>query len=240
MGVAKFRWFKPTLGHVWRVYAGGTRRLAPKSGGSRFFDHKAPEGVKLHTPPLGLFREFARLPWSAKGESRQKALKEFGDNHGDILAAPWEGRVTDAREKWFKHATMDTWCLQIQRMRRAVEMWDQVKNNPEWYKTAANRMILSEELIDSALRDTETPSCATPVLVLKENRIVLCPANLLAFMWLTFARVVAGEIREQPCTAKDLDGNPCPNFVYFEPGVRRYDERATCGDTCRKRKQRPK
>lgn len=85
--------------------------------------------------------------------------------------------------------------------------------------------------IRRALTDTETPSHATPYLT-PELRLVTYPVNLLADMWLTFARVVSGEIEERRCAV-------CPEHFYVGsgPGLRRAD-RVTCSDVCRKRKQR--
>ena len=206
----------------------------PNSGGWRGFDPKAREGRLLYAPPLGLFREFARLPWSAKSTTRESAIKSFADTHGDILAHPQEGRrlmVGREVKKIRMHATMETWCLSIQRMRRANEMWDQIKSDREWYKNPTHRMILTEELIRNPLRDTATPSCATPYIT-SDLKLILRPINLLAHMWLTFARVVSGEIEERACQV-------CGRQIYIGrgPGLNRVDK-TTCSVKCRKRKER--
>jgi hypothetical protein len=92
------------------------------------------------------------------------------------------------------------------------------------------RRALQQE-IRRALTDTETPSHATPYLT-PELRLVTAPENLLAYMWLTFARVVSGEIEERRCVT-------CPEHFYVGsgPGLRRADK-VTCSHACRKRKER--
>jgi hypothetical protein len=229
----QFVWLKPIEGHTWRVCADGERRLVPNSGGWRGFDPKAREGRVLYVPPLGLFREFARLPWSAKGATRERAINSFADKHGDILAQPQEGHLILGQKvkKIRMHATMETWCLSIQRMRRAIQMWDQIKSDRGWYKNPTHRMMLTEELIRNALRDTETPSCATPYIT-SDLKIIVHPINLLAQMWLTFARVVSGEIEERACEL-------CGDRIYIGrgPGLKRADK-TTCSIKCRKRKER--
>jgi hypothetical protein len=213
--------------------ADGKKRLVPNSGGWRVFDAKVREGRLLYVPPLGLFREFARLPWSAKDVARERAIKSFADTHGDILAHPQEGRLILGREvkKIRTHATMETWCLSIQRMRRAIQMWDQIKSDSEWYKNPTHRIMLTEELIRNALSDTETPSCATPYIT-SDLRLIVHPINLLAHMWLTLARVVSGEIEERACEV-------CSDRMYIGkgPGLNRADK-TTCSIKCRKRKER--
>ena len=87
--------------------------------------------------------------------------------------------------------------------------------------------------VQRALSDIETPSHATPSLT-RELRLVMLPDNLLANMWLTFARLVWGEIEERHCTV-------CPERFYVGsgPGLSRAD-RVSCSDVCRKRKERQK
>jgi hypothetical protein len=97
-------------------------------------------------------------------------------------------------------------------LRNGAAVWDQVKSDPDWYKDRTHRMLLTGELIRSALRDTKTPSCATPYLT-GDLRLVY-PVNLLAYMWLTFARVVSGEIEERPCEM--FDG--CHKHIYVGSG----------------------
>jgi hypothetical protein len=85
--------------------------------------------------------------------------------------------------------------------------------------------------INRALADTVTPSHAAPGLTL-DLRLATYPVNLLADMWLTFARVVSGEIEERQCTV-------CPEYLYVGsgPGLRRADS-VTCSAGCRQRKKR--
>jgi hypothetical protein len=92
------------------------------------------------------------------------------------------------------------------------------------------REALSIELTQ-ALTDVETPR-HSKVSMTRDQKLVLCPDNLLAFMWLTFARVVSGEIKERRCDV-------CPRHIYIGsgPGLRRADT-ITCSDACRQSKRR--
>jgi hypothetical protein len=95
---------------------------------------------------------------------------------------------------------------------------------------AARRALQLE--IRAALTDTVTPSHSTPD-VTPELEIVVNPVNLLAYMWLTFVRVVSGEIEERLCDV-------CHEgrfYVGSGRGLHRGDK-TTCGAACRKRKQR--
>jgi hypothetical protein len=217
-----FGWFRPV--HGFKLVSsgpGGGGRLAPKQWSDRG------TLAQRYRPGPGLFREFARIRIRDK-----EGILDFADKYGDILSLPgaWEGAERGKRTR--TSATLDTWRNQIRHMRMAVKWWDRLRIDPK-----TNQVQLQYEL-KAALTDTETPRCSFAYPF--ENGIRLAPANLLAFMWLSLARVVSGDIGEQPCTGLDEDKQPCPNFVYFEPGLRRYDDRATCSSACRKRKQRPK
>jgi hypothetical protein len=89
--------------------------------------------------------------------------------------------------------------------------------------------------IQSSFTDTETPSHTTPSLVTPEMRLVLRPVNLLAHMWLCFARVVSGEIEERPCEMF----KSCHEYIYVGHGhgLKRNDS-TTCSDACRQNKKR--
>ncbi len=89
--------------------------------------------------------------------------------------------------------------------------------------------------IQTAFTDTETPSYSTPCVVTPELRLMLRPVNLLAFMWLRFARVVSGEIEERPCEMF----TSCRKYIYVGsgPGLQRSDA-TTCGANCRQQKKR--
>jgi hypothetical protein len=233
--IAGFRWSKPDreCGFGWGTIKGDRqlRWSAEERGGY----------VITYPPSLGLFRNFAAL--RVAGSKAEKEIQKFANEYGDILAVPGTDKYEldndlGRRTRRF-HGTLRVWRHQVEQMRWAVGLWDQ-SNDESALK--GSRLQAREDLpleIESALRDLNTPSC-TRVCLNHNLELSVYPVNLLAFMWLSFARVVAGKIQERPCTGLKLTGQPCPNFVYFEPGVRRYDERATCSPACRKRKQRPK
>jgi hypothetical protein len=87
--------------------------------------------------------------------------------------------------------------------------------------------------IESGLSDVATPSYAVPYVTL-DLGLVMHPVNLLAYMWLTFARVVSGDIQERRCATTD-----CPEYVYTGsgPGLQRADAK-THSVSCRQRKKR--
>jgi hypothetical protein len=89
--------------------------------------------------------------------------------------------------------------------------------------------------IQEALTDIETPSHATACLVLPEMQMVLRPVNLLAYMWLCFARVVSGEIEERRCEMFAR----CGEYIYVGTGsgLQRSDA-TTCSAACRQEKKR--
>ena len=99
------------------------------------------------------------------------------------------------------NATLKTGRYAIWQMHWAVDLWNQCSD--ENVRKAA-RLQAQEDLqlqIESALRDMTTPSCARACLNQKLELLVYS-TNLLAFMWLTLARLLSGEIVEQPCMGK--------------------------------------
>lgn len=275
----RFQWRTPALGHQWKR-SGRALRLVPQSSPRRL-DPKKRDGMWSYTPPVGLFRKFARLRIADGKEVWRRDIRAFADAYGDIIAQPQDllERLTTIVEIIRKQATEETWCRTIQHMRRAVDLWDAINDRTrsevlqrlivrnkggityrlvhhplekrgygdnDSYKVIATAKNLAdyplEDLlrparkalqleIQDALTDTETPSHATPYLT-PEARLVTSPVNLLAYMWLTFARVVSGEIQERRCAM-------CSEHFYVGsgPGLRRADS-LTCGDACRQQKSR--
>lgn len=242
---AQFRWLTPASGHEWKRL-----RLIPKSGGSRWIAPNAPAGAWIYAPPPGLFREFAQLAVgndaarlqiagdaqrkAADDRARRAAILAFADEYGDILAQPQEGglSITTDVKVVRKHATMETWYSAVRQMRKAVDLWD-LFNDSKGDKARP----LPEELrheIKRALTDTDTPSCATPTLT-PQMSLVVYPVNLLAFMWLTFARVATGRIEERRCEMFES----CHEHIYIGsgPGLGRGDK-TICSAACRKEKSR--
>jgi len=120
-------------------------------------------------------------------------------------------------------------------MRYAVEQWD------VWADERASgraRSQAREQLqieIESALRDLKTPCCAR--MCLNQNmELFVYPINLLAFMWLTLARLLSGEIDEQPCMG---NGKNCLRYIYTGLGIGlKKTGTITCSVACRKWKER--
>lgn len=220
IGISKFTRLKP-VGRVRWVRKNKALRVV--SGGK----------YKAFVPTPGLFREFAGVRYAAikyldtdplkpdweTWEEQNLGILAFAHKYGDLIS-PGGDFATGG-------AAAYEWCNAVRNMRDAVKAWDRIKSGAE---RPMDRVFLREVLIRNM---GET----TPVIT-KSGSLEIWPPNLLAFMWLTFARLVSGEIEERRCTGRDLEGNPCPNFVYMGRGARRADKRATCSDACRKRKQR--
>jgi len=232
----RFKWGVPDSGFEWGTLK-GDRQL-------RWRSESTAGWVERRVPPIGLFRKFAALGLSAvRDESIRErkdmvAIQAFANRYGDILIEPGRGaeRKTDAigNPPGIKRrfATLNQWRNEIRRMRGAVSLWDRRNANED-----AVRLEVREGLYwitDKALINGTTPSHA--LAHLDQNlKLFVQPMNLLAFMWFTLARLVAGEIEERPCEMFDI----CGNYVYVGSGwgLQRGDT-TTCGETCRKRKNR--
>jgi len=97
-------------------------------------------------------------------------------------------------------------------------------------------------VIHEALTDIEKPCLAFTVPAWPDMRLMRLPANLLSYMWLCFARVVAGEIEERPCEMFGIERfgiEKCQKYLYIGsgPGLQRSDT-TLCSATCRQRKKR--
>jgi hypothetical protein len=202
-----FHWQRPKQGHEWDKGL----RLKPRS----------PETEEVLDVVLVMaFRKFTSID---TGGNRKLLgnIPSFADTYGDIIALPGQ-----------EHPTGETWCNAIQQMRRAVNLWDRLRD-PKVSGEARRRVQRALNLeTHRALTDTALPS-HTAIGLTPELGLALCPVNLLAYMWLAFARVVSGEIQERPCM-----GN-CGGYIYVGrgPGLKREDS-VTCSDACRKWKER--
>ena len=204
-----FHWQRPKQGHEW--YKGRRVRLKPRT----------PETEDVLDVVLVMaFRKFARIDTGDSWKLSREILG-FAECYGDIIALPDQ-----------EHPTWETWCNAIRQMRQAVNLWDRLKD-PKMTGGARRRGQRSLQLeIHHALTDTALPS-HTAIGLTSELGLALHPVNLLAYMWLTFARVVSGEIEERPCM-----GN-CSGYIYVGrgPGLKREDT-VTCSDACRKWRER--
>ena len=233
----RFRWRVPESGHEWKQRKGEWRLVwkEEKSGG----------WSKEYRPQAGIFREFAALEIAPTRQEEE--ILRFADKYGDIVALPgssverFVGEAAPPPQDGVyyqiirSHATLRTWRQAIRHMRRAVNLWDQ-SNDEQTGKTARlqARTALQVE-IESVLKDLTTPSCAR-VCLNQKLELFVYPVNLRAFMWLTLARLVSGEIVEQPCIGKSKN---CLRYIYtgLGPGLKKTGT-VTCSIACRKWKQR--
>lgn len=187
-----------------------------------------------YQPPFRLFRIFAGL-------RDRVGFIAFANAYGDILGVPGleyyqlDGAAISGRRIVRPYATLRMWQFQIERMHHAVEQWDIWKDERASgrAKLQARKQLQIE--IESALRDVATPSCARACLN-QNMELFLYPVNLLAFMWLSLARIASGEIAEQKCLGQS---EGCTEYIYtgVGPGLKKTGT-TTCSDACRKRKER--
>lgn len=190
-----------------------------------------------YQPWPGLFRDFAAL--RATGARAEEEILRFANKYGDILSVPgrdfYQQGSDGGRRVVRRYATLTLWRHHIQQVKWAVGLWDQ-SNDPSGRNAA--RLRLRQELqleIESALRDTATPICAR-VCLNQKLELFVYPVNLLAFMWLTLARLVSGDIAEQPCLG---NSKSCLGYIYtgIGPGLKKTGT-VTCSIACRKWKER--
>jgi len=201
----RFRWRRPKDGHEWSR----GRRLNPRT-------HETEE--VLDVTLVMAFRQFAQIDG---GRDWDALVVGFADSYGDILALPEQ-----------EHPTAAMWFNAARELRKAVNLFDKIRA-PETPGAARQRaQHLLQLKIHRALTDAAFPS-HTPVELTPELKLAMCPVNLLAFMWLTLARLVSGEIEEHPCM-----GN-CHGYIYtgIGPGLKKTGT-TTCSDACRKWKER--
>jgi len=228
----RFSWRKPEAGFIWGTKRGGEIQLrwpAERKGGF----------TVNYQPRLSLFRIFAAL--RATGSEDMDDILSFANEYGDILAVPGREHYQldeagiNGRRTVRPYAALSMWRHQIRQMQWAVGLWNQC--NDETARKAAQlraRKDLQIE-IESALRDVVTPSCARACLS-QNMELFVYPVNLLAFMWLTLARLLSGEIVEQPCMG---NSKSCLGYIYtgLGPGLKKTGT-VTCGVACRKWKER--
>ncbi|HEX4039134.1 MAG TPA: hypothetical protein VHX37_13840 [Acidobacteriaceae bacterium] len=228
------------LGFEWGTKRGGDLQL-------RWTSEKKGRAV-WYRPPTGLFRDFAGLRVK-KAEAEEEILR-FANEYGDILSVPgdefFQQGSDGGRHVVRRYGTLSMWRFQVEQMRYAVEQWDIC--NDDGAKGRARRQA-REQLqieIESALSldlilkvlNTEVPlRRVSPgwarVRLNKKLELFVEPVNLLAFMWLTLARLASGEIAEQPCMGS------CGRYIYTGQGVGlKKTGTVTCGPACRKWKER--
>lgn len=227
----RFVWYKPETAFTWWKTKSGYRLRWPS-------EKKGGYAVR-YQPPLCLFRTFADLKTDSKSAAYH--ILNFANQYGDILGTPGgeyygvdEGAI-GGRRIVRPYAAPNVWRHQIRQMQWAVGLWDQC-NNERLSEAARQRAKQELQLeIESALRDVKTPCCARALLNQKLELFVY-PVNLLAFMWLTLARLLSGDIVEQVCmgVSKQCVGHFCTGIG---PGLKKTGT-TTCSPACRKWKER--
>lgn len=230
----RFKWTKPEAnpkfktqwnaerkqGFVWRAVKGEIqlRWTSEEEGGYTI----------NYDPPPGLFRWFSNL-------SGRVEILAFANAFGDILAAPGSEfwcKDRDGLRVGRRYAPLRLWEREIRRMRHAVRLWDASNTGARWTRSNAEKEM--HAAIARAIQDRTTP-CCTIVRLNAQHELIACPVNLLAFMWMTLARLASGEIKERPCEKFD----DCGDYIYVGrgPGMQR-DDTTTCSAACRQKKKR--
>lgn len=227
----RFTWAKPELnskpGRKW-----GFEWIAKKEDvGLRWISEKTGGHGERYSPHPGLFRDFADL------RDRVEILV-FANTHGDILGMPGsESRRVDFDGDGLRtvrrYAWLSIWEQEIRRMRHAVRLWD--ASNTGARKARLDAKAKLQTAIASAIQDRTMPRC-TIMYLNPQHELIATPVNLLAFMWLTLARLASGEIAEQPCLGKS---KMCVGYLYtgIGPGLMKTGT-TTCSIACRKEKSR--
>lgn len=222
----RFVWWKPESGFEWGTTKKRDRQL-------RWTSERRGGYLVQHHPPIGLFRDFAGLRVGRPGAETE--ILSFANEYGDIIAAPDSSfyQMDNAVRRIVRRtATLSLWQHHVRQMRCAVRLWDRC-NNAGTRKDARLQAHKDLQLeIESALKDVTTPRCSR--VCLNQNlELFVYPVNLLAFMWLTLARLASGEIMEQPCLGE------CGGYIYtgLGLGLKRAGT-ATCSPACRKWKER--
>lgn len=233
----RFRWSVPDSGHEWRQRKGDLRLVWKEEKRGGFATEYRPE--------CKLFREFAALGVT---RSRQAELiLRFANKYGDILALPGSSFIRylgedapspeggEYRKIIRSHATLRMWRHTIQQMRQAVDLWDQSNDGTIGKPARLKARSALQVEIEVILRNMTTPSC-TRVCLNQKMELFVYPVNLLAFMWVTLARLVTGEIVEQPCLGKS---KKCLKYIYTGLGTGlKKTGTVTCSVACRKWKER--
>jgi hypothetical protein len=243
---AKGKWTEyvphPGLFRTFASLGGNTtdERLLIKSFAKAYGDliaRPGDDGVRL-TTVVEIVRKNATLEtWCRAIEHMSRAVALWDrinapERHDELKWLFTRPRGADAILYWRAHHPLErksdnTTCP-------VLVMGKDVAKYPAEQIVPLARKALQYE-IQSAFTDLETPSHTTPCIVTPELRLALRPANLLAFMWLCFARVVSGEIEERRCEMFESCGEHI--YVGRGPGLQRNDT-ATCSAACRQKRKR--
>lgn len=163
-----------------------------------------------------LFQEFAET------RKTPEDVKRFADKYGLL------------RNDGLGPETVEFWYRQIDRMRKAVKVWQKDRDKDlsrfvtrfSFHLThGGHRFFFDEqdELIPASifLGKTEDPT---------RPRLRIEPKDLLAAMWLELALAVEGNSNYRPCDV-------CPTWFEVAPGSGREDK-TYCSDACRMRAYR--
>jgi len=243
-----FRWTVNEAGYEWQESMDGKPRLFPR--------HKPGVGIRHYVPESGLFREFAGLHPTRDAIQEFAAKYGDLFDRWDIMHTSRSGRFVGGTslDRWkIKVGDMrdlvSIWDqIQDERLGELRKIIVRSKNEICYVRGRTNVTLDRGELsrfdprdvllparaalqweINKRLADTDTPTLTVPRLSWTPDyhqRIVFLPCNLLAEMWMQFARVTTGEFRLQFCAAG------CGKYFQVGPGAVRVHTK-TCSPRCR-------
>jgi hypothetical protein len=255
-----FRWPVNESGYIWTEALDSKLRLAPvDTPGGRTELKEPPPGLFRDFSDLAptqntilgfakthgdLFRTISFANAREKraimvGTSLERWKIEIADMH--TLVELW-GHITERHIKELRKVI--TWDgksgvrYSIKTPKRERLKWLALQDSPEdnLDPFVTGDVVLPAKYalhyeINARLADPE--SRAVPQLAWtpdNHQRLIFRPSDLLAAMWLQFAKAVTGEYQLKKCAA-------CANYFQVGPGARRADA-TTCSDACRQRKRR--
>ena len=173
--------------------------LRPRSERIRRFD--------LFQSGPSTFLEFARTPLTPEG------VKAFVDVYGPLYARRAEEYcITD----FFGHY-IGVWASEIREMRKAVELWDELKTTGDFSKLIR---VLERRSDLRAQRDREFGT-ETSILLKKDRsgaaRLCIRPAHLRDALWIQLALAIDGNLNLRACVE-------CRNWFTLEAGSGRSDK----------------
>lgn len=242
--MAAFSWKVAVQGYVWGddysspdigdgqfVRRGGQRVLRPVT-----WEFKTYQPLKEDS---GLFRTFASTPLTEDG------IREFADRYGHLgEGAPefwwsWskddEAVSDEEREENAQYVdvvsvpqSFQEWEAAILRMRRAVEVWDQVRNTKTVNAKSINEL---QEIVDRQLDHVRVVTrfeIGPPRTHQPAMHVV--PSTLAGAMWLQLVQAIVANKKFRACET-------CGRWFELSPATARKSKHY-CDDACRSRAYR--
>jgi hypothetical protein len=172
----------------------------------------------------GLFRTFASTPPTLEGiQDFANKYGHLGEGSGRFISGSSTGIEFDSNEEREEYQRemerlsipqlSDEWKAAIAKLRKAVDLWEQVRTNDADSKTAKSL----EEMVDGQLNERRFgASFEISPRPRRQSVLNLVPYTLCGAMWLQFAQSVAGDRSYRACGA-------CGRYLELSPGRRPHE-----------------